>query len=58
VESDAVFHLVIVAQLDDTIPLFVYVRFETVVLFLPEKLRDKISALQFGRNWTAQKVGQ
>ena len=52
------FHLVIVAQLDDTIPLFVYVQFETVVLFLPEKLRDKISALQFGRNWTAKKGGQ
>jgi hypothetical protein len=38
--------------------LFVYVWFETVVLFLPEELRDKISALKFGRNWTAKKGGQ
>jgi hypothetical protein len=37
--------------------LFVYVWFETVVLFLPEKWRDRISALQFGR-WTAKKGGQ
>ena len=37
--------------------LFVYVWFETVVLFLPEELRDKISALQFGKR-TAKKGGQ
>jgi hypothetical protein len=32
--------------------------FETIVLFLPEKWRWKISQLQFGPHWTAKKGDQ
>jgi len=36
----------------------VLLTFETIVLFLPEKWRDRISQLQFGPHWTAKKGGQ
>ena len=32
--------------------------FETIVLVLPEKWREKICALQFGKKWAAKKGGR
>ena len=35
--------------------LFVFVWFETIVMFLPERWREKIGALQFGAEWAAKR---
>jgi hypothetical protein len=35
--------------------LVVLLTFETIVLVLPEKWRDRISALQFGPKWAAKR---
>jgi len=37
--------------------LFVYLWFETVVLFLPDKLQQIVSSWQFGPHWTAKRKG-
>ena len=38
--------------------LFVFVWFETIVMFLPERWREKIGALQFGPSWAAKRKGR
>jgi hypothetical protein len=36
----------------------VLLTFETIVLFLPEEWRQRISQIQFGPRWTAKRGGQ
>jgi|HubBroStandDraft_6_1064221.scaffolds.fasta_scaffold11913_8 hypothetical protein len=35
--------------------LFVYLWFETILVFLPERLRQRISVWQFGPSWAAKR---